>query len=49
MGSIAIGASTSTMTPGGGEAVPEPLTILGALTAAGFGVAFKRRANRTED
>ncbi len=25
-------------------AVPEPLTILGAATAAGFGAAFKRRA-----
>jgi len=25
-------------------AVPEPLTVLGALTAAGFGVAFKRRS-----
>lgn len=26
------------------EAVPEPLTILGAATAVGFGAAFKRRA-----
>ena len=25
-------------------AVPEPLTILGAATAVGFGAAFKRRA-----
>jgi hypothetical protein len=25
-------------------AVPEPLTLLGALTAAGFGAAFKRRS-----
>lgn len=32
-----------------GQAVPEPLTILGALTAAGFGVAFKRRTTKTED
>ena len=33
--SIAIGAS---------QAVPEPLTILGAATAAGIGAAFKRRS-----
>lgn len=26
------------------EAVPEPLTILGAMTAAGFGVGFKRKS-----
>ena len=26
-----------------GQAVPEPLTILGAVTAAGFGASFKRR------
>ncbi|MFM7440714.1 MAG: PEP-CTERM sorting domain-containing protein [Snowella sp.] len=26
-----------------GVAVPEPLTILGAMTAFGFGAAFKRR------
>jgi len=29
--------------PAPGQAVPEPLTILGAATAAGFGAAFKRR------
>lgn len=29
-------------------AVPEPLTILGALTAAGFGAGFKRRLNKTK-
>jgi hypothetical protein len=28
----------------GATAVPEPLTLLGALTAAGFGAAFKRRS-----
>lgn len=28
------------------SAVPEPLTILGAATAAGFGVAFKRHASK---
>lgn len=28
------------------SAVPEPLTILGALTAAGFGASFKRRLNK---
>jgi len=33
---------TYTATPS--AAVPEPLTILGAATAVGFGVAFKRRA-----
>ena len=27
-----------------GTAVPEPLTVLGALTAIAFGVAFKRHA-----
>ena len=26
------------------DAVPEPLTILGAVTAAGLGAAFKRRS-----
>jgi hypothetical protein len=26
-----------------GVAVPEPLTILGAMTAFGFGAAFKRK------
>jgi hypothetical protein len=30
-------------------AVPEPLTILGAITAAGFGVAFKRKKNSTKE
>ena len=29
--------------PAPGQAVPEPLTILGAATAAGFGASFKRR------
>ena len=29
-------------------AVPEPLTILGSITAAGFGVAFKRKKNSIE-
>lgn len=29
-------------------AVPEPLTILGAATAAGFGAAFKRRALKND-
>ena len=32
------------------ESVPEPLTILGAITATGFGVAFKRKlAKSTKD
>jgi hypothetical protein len=30
-------------------AVPEPLTILGAATAAGFGAAFKRRLAKIKD
>ena len=30
-------------------AVPEPLTILGAIAAAGFGSAFKRRSNKSKD
>jgi hypothetical protein len=35
--------------PANTEAVPEPLTILGALTAVGFGVAFKRHAAKVND
>jgi hypothetical protein len=34
--------ATATVVP---DAVPEPLTILGSITAAGFGVAFKRKKN----
>ena len=30
-------------------AVPEPLTILGSITAAGFGVAFKRKKNSNKE
>ena len=30
------------------SAVPEPLTILGAVTAAGFGVAFKRKLAKSQ-
>jgi hypothetical protein len=29
-------------------AVPEPLTILGAIAAVGFGSAFKRRLNKSQ-
>jgi len=29
-------------------AVPEPLTILGAIAAVGFGSAFKRRSNKSQ-
>ena len=29
--------------------VPEPLTILGSITAAGFGVAFKRKKNSNKE
>ena len=31
------------------SAVPEPLTILGSITAAGFGVAFKRKKNSIKE
>ena len=34
-------------TPFPPTAVPEPLTLLGALTAAGFGAAFKRRSSKS--
>jgi hypothetical protein len=30
------------------KAVPEPLTILGAMTATGFGVGFKRKLAKTQ-
>jgi len=30
------------------SAVPEPLTILGAMTAAGFGVGFKRKLGKSK-
>ena len=30
------------------SAVPEPLTILGAITAAGFGVGFKRKLAKNQ-
>ena len=30
-------------------AVPEPLTILGAISAVGFGSVFKRRANKSQN
>ena len=30
-------------------AVPEPLTILGAIAAVGFGSVFKRRANKSQN
>jgi len=30
------------------QAVPEPLTMLGAMTAAGFGVGFKRKLAKAE-
>jgi len=33
----------------GSAAVPEPLTILGSITAAGFGVAFKRKKNSSKE
>jgi hypothetical protein len=32
----------------GNYAVPEPLTILGSITAAGFGVAFKRKLAKSK-
>jgi hypothetical protein len=33
----------------GSSAVPEPLTILGSITAAGFGVAFRRKKNSIKE
>lgn len=42
-GAVASGTPTYVPTTAPGQAVPEPLTILGAATAAGFGAAFKRR------
>jgi hypothetical protein len=33
----------------GNYAVPEPLTILGSITAAGFGIAFKRKKNSNKE
>jgi len=33
----------------GAVAVPEPLTLLGAITAAGFGAAFKRRSLKSAE
>ena len=35
--------------PADPAAVPEPLTILGSITAAGFGVAFKRKKNSNKE
>jgi hypothetical protein len=40
----ALSGGTVTVTSVTNTAVPEPLTILGAATAVGFGAAFKRRA-----
>jgi len=31
------------------SAVPEPLTIIGSITAAGFGVVFKRKKNSNKE
>lgn len=42
-GAVASGTPTYVPTTAPGQAVPEPLTILGAATAAGFGASFKRR------
>jgi hypothetical protein len=39
------GGTGGTGGTGDTTAVPEPLTILGSITAAGFGVAFKRKKN----
>jgi hypothetical protein len=54
-GDLRLGIHVQSLPNGGGsdsyvsQAVPEPLTILGALTAVGFGAAFKRRSTKTED
>ena len=42
--------SSGTFAVSAPSAVPEPLTILGAMTAAGFGAGFKRKlANSKKD
>jgi hypothetical protein len=41
--------ATKTTALAPGTAVPEPLTILGAATAAGFGAFFKRRLAKLKD
>jgi hypothetical protein len=40
--------ATKTLAPSA-SAVPEPLTILGSITAAGFGIAFKRKKNSNKE
>jgi hypothetical protein len=45
-GSLQSALNGKSQVPGNTQAVPEPLTILGALTAVGFGVAFKRYATK---
>jgi len=48
-GGLASLSSTATVTynyDAPAAAVPEPLTILGAATAVGFGVVFKRHASK---
>jgi hypothetical protein len=41
--------ATKTLAPSAPSAVPEPLTIFGSITAAGFGVAFKRKKNSNKE
>jgi hypothetical protein len=48
-GAVASASAVYTPTTAPGQAVPEPLTILGAATAAGFGAAFKRRLAKAKD
>ena len=42
------GFTTLTLTPQSASAVPEPLTILGAATAVGFGAKFKRHLAQSQ-
>lgn len=42
------GFNTVSVNVSASAAIPEPLTILGAMTAVGFGVAFKRKSTNSE-
>ena len=47
--STLVGQTLPNITFATATAVPEPLTILGSITAAGFGIAFKRKKNRNKE
>jgi hypothetical protein len=48
-GDTLVGQTLPNITYATATAVPEPLTMLGAITAAGFGVAFKRKQNSKQE